>query len=400
MMTIGVLAGLFGLLWHPLMPLPYSTQAVVPVHPSLQAMMTDNQGQSLTEIKTRKALVVIPSHLPTWARQEFFRRFKNLASHQEVMWNGNSSFFRKAWGWHITGLYPVHVREVVPRPGVSAVLLEAIARSQGLWNRQPWRWNGTGFGVPTKTVAVTLSLSLIKTLNPVIPPGGSVAVLDGQGEVLGQSANPMGRDLSWQPHPLGRSLTPVVLALALTHPQLFSGLSPQQGADVMYLIATRWGSHGIQNALRELGMGQSITAAGQGVQNPPLPKITPSVLANGAHLWGTIDEVARAYLLLVDGYVPKVTWRPIIHSKVRSKVAVPAAITAKIDQVLPQEVIGTIHFDIWRPGNSEAIAYTRSDHGLVVVMEGSAAQQTVAIVQQAAQWLMDSRHSPHSPRGK
>lgn len=394
MAVIGFLALIFNLLWRPYTSVPYKTQAISPLHPAITAIMMDGQGRLLTRMVNQQALVVVPASLPSWAKHELFSRYPKWPHVAEVLWNGKSAFFHTALGWNIPGLYRVKIQEIVPVPKVPNSLVMAMARAHHDFTQSPWQWTGQGFRVQSHVIRVTPRLSLMSTLEPVIPSGGSLVILNGQGQLLAQESSPLGRSLSWQPHPLGKTLTPVLLAMALTHPQLFHGLTPQQGPRLLNIIGSRWGSSGIHRALVQLGFGESLTILGQPLTNPPLPKTTVSELSEGTDLWGTSDELARAYLLLVDeGKLPAVSW--FFHGKktnLSQHIVVPASVVAQINGVLAKEDIGTIHFNIWRPSNQMAVAYTLSDHGMVIVLQGTAASQTVAIVQQAAVWLSKNNH--------
>ncbi|WP_053959264.1 hypothetical protein [Sulfobacillus thermosulfidooxidans] len=396
MAVVGFLALIFSLLWRPYTPLPYKTQAISPLHPALNAIMMDTQGHLLTRMVNQEALVVVPSALPSWAKHELLSRYPELQHVADALWNGQSTFFHTALGWHIDGLYRVQIQEIEPVPQVPVSLVMAMARAHHALTNRPWQWTGQGFRVPSNIIRVTPRLPLMRALEPVIPSGGSVVILNGQGQLLAQESNPLGRALSWQPHPLGKTLIPVLLAMALNHPQLFRGLTPQQGPRLLNMIGSRWGNIGIHRALLQLGFGQSLTIGGQPVTNPPLPKTTVSVLSEGTDLWGTSDEVARAYLLLVDeGKMPAVSWflpRKGQGGYLSLHTLVSSSIVSQINGVLPQEDIGMIHFNIWRPSNPIAVAYTSSDHGMVIVLQGTAASQTVAIVQQAAAWLSQNNH--------
>lgn len=364
----------------------FTTQSVTPIHPALTAMVVGRTGQPLTRVVNQKALIVVPSRLPGWARQELHRRYpKAMSSSRTVLWNGNSSFFKKALQWNVSGLYPVRTHVVVPATGIPHDLITLVARQHGAWSRRAWTWTHHGFEAPLKTVHVALSPSLMETLSPLMPSGSSVSVVNGQGEILAQLANPTGRELSWQPRPVGEILTPALLAMALAHPRLFSGLSPKQPG-LLNVIDKRWGQVSIHNALKALGLGRGTTVCGQPVLNPSLPEGPVSVFPAGSNLWATTDEVARAYLVLADtGNVPHLSWDKAEGKKALKRLTTEGAVN-EIEQVLPQELVGKNPFYVWRPGNHMAVAYTHAGGGLVMVIQGSATAQIVSLVQQVALW--------------
>ena len=366
---------------------PFSTEPVRPLHPAITSMVVGADGKPLTRIVTSRVLIVDPSRLPIWALRELHRRFPGaMASKSQILWNGHSPFYQQALHWNISGLYPVHTRVVVPIKGVSTEWITVIARQHGAWARHAWVWNQHGAFEPSlQTVHVTLSASLMKTLSPWLPSGSSVIVINGRGQILAQLANPGDRRLSWQPHPVGEILTPVLLATAIQHPQLFAKLSPTQ-PNLLSVISARWGQSSIRRTLRTLGFGKGTAISGQPFPDPPLSEGNVKVFTQGTNLWATLDQVARGYLVLADrGHEPYLSLNPRVSNKASKPLTTRGAVS-EVEKVLPQELVNNIRFSVWRPGNHLAVAYTQANGGIVTVIQGPATAHTLSIVQQVALW--------------
>ncbi len=387
----GIMGAMFFWFWNSGKSPFFSTQPLMPLHPAATAMVAGFQGQPLTRIVSQDALVVDPSQLPTWALQELHRRDpKAMASKRQFLWNGHSSFFKKALQWNVSGLHPVHIHIVVPVKGVSEELIRVIAREHNDWTRQAWIWHHQGFGPPLKTVHVTMSPSLMQILSPWIPPGSSVSVINRQGSLLAQVANPISRGLSWQPHPAGEILSPVLLATALQHPQLFAKLRPTQ-SDLLNVISRRWGQSSIRGTLKSLRFGKGTAIRGQPFSDPPLPPSPVNVFSHATNLWVTNDEVARAYLVLANlgKEAPHLRWNAASARSSLKPITTREAVR-KVEHVLPQELADNTRFYVWRPDNQMSVAYTHAKGGIVIVIQGSATLHTLSIAQQVALWAHNS----------
>ncbi len=356
------------------------------VHAFHDETVTGQNSVVLTSQKEVPALVIVPAKLPAWAFKELKSRDtvhgKTLP---QVIWNGQSKFFHEALRWNITGLYPTTIQEAVPRSGVSPSVIAAASSTSS--PGRYLKWDGDGFAGEPGTVHTVLSLSLVRQLSSLVAPGGSVFVLSGNGAILDQGGNPLGKEFSWQPHPVGQALTPLMLAMALEHPQLFQGLNSDSPA-LLSQIAQRWSPASIQKAFTSIGIGPRPSISGQPLANPALPKITASVLASGRDLWATGDEVARAYLPFINrGRMPALHWRKSLSRQALGPLVMqPEAIRA-VDAVIPTEEAGGITFHVWRPDANFMVAFTEDDGGMVVVLEGPATANALEAVQQSALWL-------------
>jgi hypothetical protein len=334
------------------------------------------------------SLVIVPEKLPVWAQVELQSRDtvhgRRLV---QIIWNGHSKFFFQALHWNISGLYHTAIREAVPRAGVSASVVNAVTASAV--PRTPLLvWDGQGFAASGGTVQTSMSLPLTRQLAGLVPAGGSVVVLSGNGAIRDQEGSPLGKGISWQPHPVGQALTPVMLAIALAHPPLFRGLQPTAGPQLLDTIAARWDLPHIKEALVSIGFGSRTSVRGQPLTNPRLPEMAPAVLSAGRDLWGTADEVAAAYLPFInDGTMLPLHWGAGVPKHVKRPSVIQAGALHAVDSVIPTEFAAGVDFHVWRPDANFMVAYTQDDGGMILVLEGPATSNTLQAVQQCALWL-------------
>lgn len=386
---VGILALSWWMFVRPAAPLPFAQGPTATVHPVTDVMVFGAGGVRLTQRHWISALVIVPSRLPSWAHKELASRYAPHGhSLEQVIWNGRSSLFHAALQWNIPGLYLTKVQEATARSGVSDTMLAAI--TEGRKDSRPLQWDGRGFAGPKGSIHTTVSDTLMVQLASLLPAGGSLVAVNGSGGLLAQTGSPLGRQISWQPHPVGQALTPVMLAMALNDPHLYQGLPATGGSRLLEELGSRWHTAGIAGALKKLGWDAQETVPGQPVGNPSLPRISTAVMAQGRDLWGTEDEVARAYLpFITGGRVLPIHWlaTPVHGTSGHYPPVTQPGTVRQIDAVVPSEVVGGIVFHVWRPDSNFAVAYTSFHQGMVLVLEGLATAETLTAIQRAAVWL-------------
>lgn len=361
---------------------------VVAAHVALADRVTGPGGTPLTRAVAEPALMVVPSRLPPFMRAQLAERVgRGLLRRPRFLWRGRSALFDSARGWNLPGLTPVRVLVNEPVPGLSPALLQA-ATAPGDWKAGPWRLDHGVWQLPGGRVTVAYRLDLARVLFPAVGPGGSVAVVDGAGRLLAAEANPVGRELFWQPRPVGLALIPPIMAQAMDHPELFRNLSVGQAS--LGTLASRWGNGSIRSALSELGVG-APSLAGQPVANPPLPTMSPAVLSAGRALWATPLEVARAYLIFLSGgETPPITLDASPRSVPLSDrpLVATADSTDQVYGALPTVVAGRVTFRVWRPAASDyAVCLVRGRPGVVMVVEGTATRNLLTLAGTLGRWL-------------
>ncbi|AUW93490.1 MAG: hypothetical protein OWR62_07175 [Sulfobacillus thermotolerans] len=389
--SAAVLVGMIVLSWwflgRPTEPTGFSSVPTMVTNPVSNIMVMGAHDQPLTTRRWVPALVIVPSRLPAWAQRELSSRYtikgKRLA---QVLWDGHSHFFQEALHWDINGLYPTKLQVVMARHGIPQTFTARVAGQA--WHNDVVAWNGNGFASPKRTIWTTVNPSFINQVASALPGGGSVVAVTGDGGLLGQVGSPAGRAISWQPHPVGQALTPLMMALALMNPHVIKGLSISLPEQVLPSLAQHWGNKGIAHGLKILGWDDQGTLPGQLLPNPPLPHMTSAVMTTGRDLWGTPDEVAHAYLpFITSGRLVPLHWNVEKATAIRGPKIVTPQILEEINRAIPTEVVGGIVFHVWRPDANFAIAYTTYHQGMVLVLEGPATAQTLTLVDRAGAWL-------------
>lgn len=345
-------------------------------------------GIPLTTKVLEPALVVVPSELPAWARAQIEHQLgASLMRQTQFIWDGHSALFQKARGWAITGLYPATVKTWTPVLGMSRTVLQAAAGATQ-YTRGPLTLKGSDWSIPVvREEKLAWNLALTRSLQPLLGTGGVVAVIDGQGQLMTLSGNPSDRGLAWQPHPVGLGLVPCLMAEALAEPRLLNEV--KNGQNMLKQLSDAWGSSKIQRALQRLGLGAPQSIKGQPVTNPPLPHPSPEVMSQGHALWATPLEMARAYLPFIrHGAIAPIT--PYLATQAiepGQPLVAPPSTLLEVTRGLPILVMGGIRFSVWRPDGNFAVAYTATDGGLIVVVEGPATNNTIALIHAAGVWL-------------
>ncbi len=371
----------------------YSSVPSFASSPVLSRQIVGQQDLRLTRSYHRPALVVVPKLLPDWAQREIKHQVgARLMHRRQFIWDGTSPLFVQARHWAISGLYPTLIAAYQPAPGMSAAALMLVESSAPVYSKGPFFLNQGLWGVKQqRPVSTSLSIALSRKLEPLIPNGGVLAAINGQGQIRMVASNPSNRHISWQPRPVGLGLVPPLIAEAMTNPQLLKQVA--HGSDVLGQLGTDWGGRKIQQALMRLGVDSGVSVLGQLVKNPALPKPSPLVLSEGHALWATPLEVARAYLpFLNQGELPSLTINSATtHFGVGRPLAAPEGTLTAVTQFLPTVVTSGIRFSVWRPDGNYAVAYTSLDHGLVLVAGGPATSNIIAVIHEAAVWLTEKK---------
>lgn len=356
----------------------------------IDAILESASGAPLVQERAISAVVVVPARMAPWAR---LKLPETLARKPEGLWLSPPP----AWlGSRIAGVHTVKVQILQPLNGLSPRYLTIAAQETGRYGPLVFRpsISGKTWAAATKApVRLALSLGLSRALSKTLGAGGSVLAVTGQGQIVALASNPWGRGIFWRPHPAGLALVPPLLAEALDHPEIFSGLSVSDGPRLLELVAKRWGASAIAQALDRAGIGKGSSLIGQPAANPPLAHPATTLMTSGQALWVTPEEVARAYIPFIDnGLTPMLTAGGAVSPTVaanRPLLATPSSL-ALVRETLPVLIAGGIRFRVWRPDSNFAVALTRTHGGLVVVAEGPADRQIPWIIQDAAHWLKGS----------
>lgn len=372
----------------------YSSAPSYTSSPVLVREILGQQNARITRPYHRPALVVVPKLLPDWAQREIERQVgvKMMHRHQFI-WDGSSQLFLQARHWAIPGLYPLSIDVFKPIVGISQSALMLVENSTPIYSTGPFYLDSGGrWGVKRRSPALTsLSAPLSQKLEPLIPNGGVLAVINGQGQILMVASNPSSRHLSWQPRPVGLGLVPPLIAEAMAEPQLLKQVA--HGSDILEQLGKDWGGNKIQQALMRLGVESGISIPGQPVKNPALPKPSPLELSEGHALWATPLEVARAYLPFLNqgALLPLTVNATAIRFANGKPLAAPTGTLNAVTKFLPTVVTNGIRFSVWRPDGNYAVAYTALDHGLVLVAGGAATSNIIGVIHAAAVWLTEKK---------
>lgn len=361
------------------------------VHTVVPVELYDSTGHLLSHLVKEPALVVIPKKLPSWARQQLTNKLGLAIIHRkQFLWNGQSHLFHAAYGWHIQGLHPIEIEAVRHSSTLTRGMFTAFGRADSL-NIHPTfspSKQGNLWATPLTKASTTLNQSLIKELGPSLPAGSAAVVLEGNGAILGLLENPYGRGLVWQPHPVGLGLVPPLLSEGVSANTSFAGLASNGGQALLSSIASRWGMTSLRRGLHGLGVGHAGSVPWAPISNPKLPTMNTQVMAAGKALWVTPVELARSYIPFVDkGAIGSATLASRQVGRLPHRRIVSTQAMADVNANVPTVVSSGVSFHVWRPDGNFSVVYTAHHGGYIMVLEGSATQNTIAFTHALGKWV-------------
>jgi hypothetical protein len=269
-------------------------------------------GAPLTAWVRRSVAVVVPEWVPPGARRVTRAVFgwpPDTTSRGVMRWAPATVLH----GWAYPGVLDATVPILAPRPPLSRVLWQLLEQPfRGTRTAITVTIRGTGPGSVTirgrapagHPVRTTLRAPWIAALTRTLPPGASLAALDGDGHLLAWAANRANPALIRWAQPVGITLLPPLLAVALDDPAAWD-----RGRSVhlsLPALAARWGRVNILAGYRALGVAEPPWP---GVETAPLPtRLGPDALIHGQGVVASALAVARAWLPFVaGGHLPAVT---------------------------------------------------------------------------------------------